>query len=286
MGIVRSMTGYGRATFEAEGVSVRAEIRSVNHKYKEITVRLPKPFLFAEIPVRRLVDGVVARGRVDVYIQIELEGLEGREIHMDRELALALWREAKDMCSEFGAPLPDVSFVLKQALEVKTEVEEERFLPFITGAVEKALEELVNFRVQEGERLRQDILNKLARIDELVGKAESMAEIAVEEAKERLLERLKSLEIDDQRVAQEIAIMLDKLDVNEELVRLRSHLRSFEETLDSGSPCGRKLDFIVQEMFREANTLGVKSVNTKLTMIAVEIKDQIEKIREQVQNIE
>ncbi len=286
MGTLRSMTGFGKALVSEDGVNVKVEIKSLNHRYKDVSVRLPKNFLFAEIPVRQLVAEVVERGKVDVYIQIEFEGLEGRDIRLNRELIGVLWEQIKDISSELSVPLPNFSLVLKEALEVRTEVDEEKYLAVIKRAVEEALRALVRFREEEGERLKLDILRKLSRIEELVGKADSLALIAVEEAKARLMERMAELEIDDQRVAQEVAILLDKLDVNEELVRLRSHLKAFEETLHEGSPCGRKLDFIVQEMLREANTLGVKSTYAKLTMIAVELKAEIEKVREQVQNIE
>ena len=280
------MTGYGRYLAEGEGLSVRVEVRSVNHKYKDINIKLPRQFAFAEPHVRRLVDSYVARGRVDVYIQVEFEGVEGKEIRLNRELVSHLWEQIKTLCSELSVPMPNFSVVLREALEVRTEVDEDRVLPVILSGVEGALKELINFRAEEGERLKLDILSKLNAVSGLVDKAESLARIAVEEARERLLSRMRELEIDDVRVAQEIAIMLDKMDVNEEIVRLKSHISAFEETISGGSPCGRRLDFIVQEMFREANTLGVKSVDTKLTMIAVELKDQLEKIREQVQNIE
>lgn len=179
-----------------------------------------------------------------------------------------------------------MSSIIREALEIKSEVDEEKILPIILEATEEALQKLITFRTEEGERLKLDILKRLGKLEELVDKANSIADIAIEEAKQKLMDRLKELEIDDQRIAQEIAIMLDKLDVTEELVRLQSHFKAFEETVRQGSPCGRKLDFIIQEMLREANTLGVKAASVKLSMIVVELKTEIEKIREQVQNIE
>ncbi len=286
MGTIRSMTGFGRASVTEGNITVKVEMKSVNHRHKEVSVRLPKQFLFAEPHIRQVIAQSIERGKVDVYIQVELEGLEGREIKLNRELAVALWEEVKRVSSEINAPLPNAAIIFREALEVKSEVDEDRILPIILEATKQALAKLVEFRSQEGERLKLDILKRLGKLEELVDKANSIADIAVEEAKAKLMDRLKELEIEDNRIAQEIAIMLDKLDVTEELVRLQSHIRAFEEALDAGSPCGRKLDFITQEMFREANTLGVKSASVKLSMLAVELKTEIEKIREQVQNIE
>ncbi len=286
MAQVRSMTGFGRAEVEEEGIRVRAEVKSVNHRYKEISVKLPKGMIFAEPHVRQLVGSSVERGRVDVYIHVEFEGAEGKSVSVNRELALLLWREIKELSCEMGAPLPSVSPILREVLSVREDVEEERLLSVILKATTGALERLVAFRAEEGDRLRRDILRRMGRIEDFVEKADSIAEIATREAKEKLVERLKELEIEDARVAQEVAIMLDKLDVTEELVRLKSHIKAFLETLEAGSPCGRKLDFIIQEMFREANTLGVKAASSQLTMLAVDLKTEIEKIREQVQNLE
>ncbi|BAT70882.1 conserved hypothetical protein [Thermosulfidibacter takaii ABI70S6] len=286
MGALRSMTGFGRESITKDGITVKVEMKSVNHRHKEINIKLPRQLLFAEPHVRRVISESIERGKVDVYIQIEFEGLEGREVNLNRELAIALWNEVKAFAKDVGVPLPNLSSIIREALEIKSEVDEEKILPIILEATEEALQKLITFRTEEGERLKLDILKRLGKLEELVDKANSIADIAIEEAKQKLMDRLKELEIDDQRIAQEIAIMLDKLDVTEELVRLQSHFKAFEETVRQGSPCGRKLDFIIQEMLREANTLGVKAASVKLSMIVVELKTEIEKIREQVQNIE
>ncbi len=286
MGTVRSMTGFGRASVSQDGINVKAEVKSVNHRYKEINVRVPKHLMFLEPHVRRIVSERIERGKIDIYLQIEFEGTEGKEIAVNKELAKLLWERIREMATEMGAPLPHAGIIMKEAITVKEEVDEEKLLSITERVINEALEGLIAFRCEEGERLRKDILKRLGRIEEFVEKANSLAEIAAEEAKKKLMERLSDLEIDDARIAQEIAIMLDKLDVSEELVRLKSHIKAFAETLEKGSPCGKKLDFIVQEMLREANTLGVKSAAAQLTLLVVDLKTEIEKIREQVQNLE
>lgn len=284
--MLKSMTGFGKAQAEGDGILVEVEAKSLNHKYLEINVRLPRQFSFLEPHIRALVQKTIARGRIDLYIQVKLDGLKGKKIEINRELAKLLWREIKGLCSDLSCPLPTLSAIIREVLTVEEEVPEEEIREVVLRAVNDALERLLTFRCEEGERLKVDILKRIAKLDEFVEKAESIAQISVEETKRKLEERLKELSIDDNRIAQEIALMVERMDVTEELVRLKSHIEAFIKTVEEGSPCGRKLDFLTQEMLREANTLGVKAAVAQLTHIAVNLKTEIEKIREQVQNIE
>ncbi len=281
-----SMTGYGRASLEKKGILVETEIKGVNHKYLDINVRLPRQFSFLEAHIRRFIQENVARGRIDLYIQIKFEGVKGRRVELNIELASLLWDKIKELSAELKAPLPHLGSIIREVMTVEESVDEEEVLSVVMEALRDAFKQFLSFKKEEGERLRRDILKRLGKVEEFVEKAESLADIAIEETKRKLLERLTELEIDDQRVAQEIAIMIDKMDVTEELVRLKSHIKAFEDTVEKGSPCGRKLDFISQEMLREANTLGVKAATAQLNHLAVDMKTEIEKIREQVQNIE
>lgn len=284
--VLYSMTGYGRASAEREGLLVEVEVKGVNHKYLDVNVRLPRQFTFLEPHIRRFVQEKVARGRVDLYIQIKFEGAKGKKVELNVELAFMLWDKVRELSSELKAPLPHLGSIIREVMIVEESVDEEELLDVVMEAVREAFEQFLSFKKEEGDRLRRDILKRLGRVEEFVEKAFSLAEIAVEETRRKLMERLKELDVDDQRVAQEIAIMIDRMDVTEELVRLKSHIEAFEKTVEKGSPCGRKLDFISQEMLREANTLGVKAATAQLNHLAVDMKTEIEKIREQVQNIE
>lgn len=286
MGSLRSMTGYGKAVRQVEGYRVTAEIKSVNHRYLELNVKIPRDFMAIEAELRSFLSERIARGRVDVYIQIETEGIRGKNLKIDKELLLALYNSVKDVSQELGLPLPPVSYFLREVLIVESSHDEEELKSLVFEAVSDALDSLNVFREREGEKLKRDILRRLAKVEEFVEKAESIAHIAVTETREKLMEKLRSIEIDESRIIQEVSIAISKVDVNEELVRLRSHIDEFIRTINEGSPCGKKLDFLTQEMLREANTFGVKIAHAKLSHLAVEMKTEIEKIREQVQNIE
>lgn len=286
MGSLKSMTGYGKAQKSFNGYNVSVEIKSVNHRNLDINVRLPRDFIAFEIEVRNFIAERIARGKVDVYIQIETEGLKGKEIKFNRELVEYIYNNVKALCMDLGVPLPPISYYLKDAFTIEKSYYEEEIRSFIFETLESALEEFISFREREGEKLKKDILQKVNNVKDFIEKAESIADIAINEAKVKLTERLKELDFDETRIMQEVMALLTKLDVNEELVRLRSHVNFFLKTLEEGSPCGKKLDFIAQEMLREANTLGVKIAHAKLSYIAVSLKTEIEKIREQLQNIE
>ncbi len=281
-----SMTGFGRGFCEKNDVYVETEIRGVNHRYLDINIKIPKQFSFLDPFIRRFVQGKVARGRIDLYIQIKLLGAKGKKVELNVELASLLWDEIKRLSSELKSPMPNLGYIIREILTVEEAPDEEEVREAVEEALNEAFNHFLSFKKEEGERLRRDILKRLGKVEEFVDKAVSLADIAVEETKKKLFDRLKELNIDDQRIAQEIALMIDKLDVTEELVRLKSHIEAFIKTLEAGSPCGRKLDFITQEMLREANTLGVKAATTFLNHLAVDMKAEIEKIREQVQNIE
>lgn len=297
--MLKSMTGYGRGEVTAGGRHILFEIKSVNHKFFEFNARVPRGYLFLEEKLRAYVQSRVARGKTDVFLQIET--LEEPEVHVAVNHSLAdayvqafqELKEAYDLKDQISLSLlarcPDLLTVEKVAED------EEALWEAVLQAAEPAVTSFLEMRETEGARLRQDILEKAAHIEALVGRVEEITPETVAEYRERLHEKIQELlgdrTMDEQRVLTEVALFADKVAVDEETVRLRSHLKQLRELLDNGGkadgqPAGRKIDFLIQEMNREANTIGSKSVNSKIAYIVVDVKSEIEKIREQVQNIE
>lgn len=292
--MIRSMTGYGAAEEIINGRNIRVEIKSVNHRYFEFSAKVPRSFGFLEERMKRLLSDNISRGKVDVGVFIQtVEGVN-EEISINRDVVRSYVEALRSVRDEFDladdltlsavAKFPDVFTV------VKAETDEEQLWTDVKSVAEEAIAAFVSMREAEGEKMKADILEKAVFIEEKVGFVEKRSPETVKEYRERLYakmrEVLESSQIDDARIIQEAAIYSDKVAVDEETVRLRSHLSQLRRIVDMSEPVGRKLDFLIQEVNREANTIGSKCSDVEIAQVVVDIKSEIEKIREQIQNIE
>lgn len=294
MGKLLSMTGYGSAKGSVEGQAITVELKSVNNRYLDCSVRLPRNFLFAEDAVKQAVSASVSRGKVDVFVSAQAAQDSGTIVSVNDDLARgyrdALAHIAENLGLETGlsaagiARFPDVLTVERR------ELDKDKAAAALTEITARAVKEFNTMREREGERLRQDMLGKIETIEELVSVVEERSPQTVREYRERLETRLREIladrSIDEQRVITEAAIFADRTAVDEETVRLRSHIAQFRAMLEEGSPIGRKMDFLVQEFNRESNTIGSKCSDASLAKVVVDLKSEIEKIREQLQNVE
>ena len=294
MGKLLSMTGYGSAKGSVEGQEITVELKSVNNRYLDCSVRLPRNFLFAEDTVKQAVSAGVSRGKVDVFVSAQASQDSGTVVSVNEELARgyrdAVARIAETLGLESGlnafslARFPDVLTVERR------ELDKDKAAAALSEITANAVEEFTAMREREGERLRRDMLGKLETIEGLVSVVEERSPQTVKEYRERLEARLRDIladrSLDEQRVITEAAIFADRTAVDEETVRLRSHIAQFRTMLEEGSPIGRKMDFLVQEFNRESNTIGSKCSDASLAKVVVDLKSEIEKIREQLQNVE
>ena len=288
------MTGYGRAVETVNGREFTVELRSVNNRYLDCSVRLPRLLSFAEDAVKQAVKGSVSRGKVDVFISLRTETEEDVVVNLNRGVLEGYLTAMRQMVTEFGVQddisvsavsrLPDVFAVEKK------EVDEDQLLRDLLCVVAKALEGYDAMRTREGAALDADLRSRGQTILSLVSLVEQGNKQTVADYRTRLENKLREVlentAIDESRILTEAAIFADKVAVDEETVRLRSHLQQMNSMLDGGGAIGRKLDFLLQEMNREANTIGSKCTDVKLARIVVDIKAELEKIREQTQNIE
>lgn len=291
--MANSMTGFGRGEYAEDNYSFIVDVRSVNHRYSDFSVRLPKSLLGLEDKVREYASSQIGRGKVDIFVNYDSFG-QDVDIKIDTNLTKSYINCLKVIKDEFGIN-DDISLSLLTRFSdifkvEKVEKEEDEIWNILKIALEKAFEELHNMKEREGYRLSEDIKIKLYDIrniiDEIDDKADSVVEEYMAKLRERISELTQGVAVDESRLITEIAIMADKSSIDEEIVRLRSHVAEFEKTLDSQSSIGRKLDFIVQEMNREVNTIGSKATDIDIINNVVNLKTQIEKIREQIQNIE
>ncbi|MDO4156197.1 MAG: YicC/YloC family endoribonuclease [Oscillospiraceae bacterium] len=292
--MIKSMTGFGRGHFLADGVDILAEVRSVNHRFLECTIRLPRAYGFLEERVKKCVQQVAARGKVEVNLTIQLPVSAVSTVSVNLDMANAYCtalREANetlqlqdDVTLSTLLHLPDVCTVQK------LEMEEDVIWRDTEVALQEALQHFITMRQLEGEKLQQDVQFRLQKIAENLAKIEAEAPVMQQKYYDRLYQKLAVLLenqcIDTQRLVTEAAVFAEKVAIDEETVRLHSHLQQCEQLLSSEEPVGRKLDFLVQEMNREVNTIGSKAQNLDITKLVVEMKSEIEKIREQIQNME
>ncbi len=294
MTLIKSMTGYGRAVETVNGREFTVELRSVNNRYLDCTVKLPRSLSFAEDAVKQAVKQAVSRGKVDVYISLKSEASDDVSISINKAMLEGYLSAMRQMVSEYGiqddisvsvaSKLPDVFTV------EKPQVDEEQLQKDLMSVVQKALEGYDAMRRTEGAALDADLRSRGQTILGFVTQVEQGNGQTVADYRTRLENKLKevlaSTNIDENRILTEAAIFADKVAVDEETVRLRSHLQQMNTMLDGGGAVGRKLDFLLQEMNREANTIGSKCTDVRLARIVVDIKAELEKIREQTQNIE
>ena len=292
--MIKSMTGYGSAKGTVEGLEITVELKSVNNRYLDISVRLPRSFLFAEEAIKSEVQSHISRGKVDVFISVDssaagdmtvkvneplLRGYIEAIRHISEEYSLA-----NDMTALSVSRFPDVLSVEKKDLDA------EAISAGICAIAEEALRDFDAMRQREGAKLRDDVLSRLETIDRLVSAVETEAPKTVAEYRKRLEQKMQEVlgatGIDENRILAEAAIFADHIAVDEETVRLRSHMSQLTTMINGNSPTGRKIDFLIQEFNREANTIGSKCQNSQIAHVVVDLKSEIEKIREQIQNIE
>jgi len=292
--VLRSMTGYGRAQKILNGRDILVEIRSVNHRYYEYSSRIPRAYGYIDEKLKAMLKTGISRGKVEVSVTIS--NIEGRdtEIALNMGVAEGYILALRGAAEELGLDddlnlsnlikLPDIFNIQK------TPDNEEQIWEDVSEVAGEALERFVSMRGTEGDRLKKDVLDKADFILSMVGRVEALSPLTVENYRSKLFQRLSEVlegrEVDEQRVLTEAAVFAEKIAVDEETVRLRSHIAQLKNMLDSEEAVGRKLDFLVQEMNREVNTIGSKAQDLNITKIVVDMKAEIEKIREQIQNIE
>ena len=288
------MTGYGRAVETVNGREFTVEVRSVNNRYLDASVRLPRSLSFGEDAVKQAIKASVSRGKVEMFITVHTEGGEEAVVTLNKAVLEGYLGAMRQMVSEYGIA-DDISVsTLSRISDIfsveKPEVDEEQLLADLLSVVQKALENYNNMRTKEGAALDADLRSRGQTILGLVAQVEQGNAQTVIDYRARLEAKLRevlaSTTIDESRILTEAAIFADKVAVDEETVRLRSHLQQMNDMLTAGGAIGRKLDFLLQEMNREANTIGSKCTDVRLARIVVDIKAELEKIREQTQNIE
>ena len=292
--MIKSMTGYGSAKGSAEGLEISIELKSVNNRYLDTSVRLPRSFLFAEDAVKSAVQSHISRGKVDVFISVDSSGADNMTVKVNEPFLRGYLEALRHIAEEYALPddlsvmnvsrFPDVLSVEKKDLDA------EAISAAICRIMEDALCDFDSMRLREGEKLRDDVLSRLSTIESLVSTVEAEAPKTVAQYRARLEQKmaevLGSTGIDENRILAEAAIFADHIAVDEETVRLRSHISQLKTMINGNSPTGRKIDFLIQEFNREANTIGSKCQNSDVAHIVVDLKSEIEKIREQIQNIE
>jgi len=292
--MIKSMTGYGKGEAVHEAGRFTVEVRCVNHRYGEVTVKLPRALMQFENEIKKRVGERLVRGKIDVFIQAENAVALGVPM-ANLPLARGYLKAFQTVAEALGLHGEvDLALVASQRDVVTVAAEAEASLEEIpqelVAAVEDALRRVDEMRLFEGESLFADFLRRRELLAQLIAKVAERAPFVVSEYAQRLKERIAQLlgegSLPEERIAQEVAVMADKCDVTEELVRLESHLRQFDETLAKSEPVGRKLDFLLQEINREVNTIGSKANDAQMAALVVELKAELEKIREQVQNIE
>jgi uncharacterized protein (TIGR00255 family) len=292
--MIKSMTGYGKGEAITDHGTFTVEIRSVNHRYGEVSVRMPRGFMALENEVKRAVSALLKRGKIDVFVQWE-ETMAGESLpQVDTVLARAYFSTFNHLAGELGLPgqVP-LSLVIAQKgvlRESSSTCAEEDYRDQLMSALQAAVAALDAMRTREGEALAADLSARRTQVSEWTAMIREQTPAVVIEYRQKLKSRLEQLlegtELDETRLAQEVALMADRCDVTEELVRLASHFTQFDEALRLPEPVGRKLDFLMQEMNREVNTIGSKSSDAGITTLVIRIKAEMEKMREQVQNIE
>ncbi len=292
--MLKSMTGYGRNEAVTDGKKILVEIKSVNHRYSDYNIKLPRHMGFLEDKIRKYVSSCVTRGKVDIYINVEYYETADKEIILNKEIAKNYIEVLKQLRDEFS--LEDDITVSKVAqnpdifLTERVEEDEDKLWESVKCVLDKALTAFVEMRSREGERIERDLRERIEYMGKLAKQIEERSPQTVKEYSDRLYEKIKEVldgrEIDESRILTEVAIYADKVAVNEETVRLASHFEEFYSIIDSGEPAGRRLDFLIQEINREVNTIGSKAGDIDIAKTVVTLKGEIEKLREQIQNIE
>ena len=292
--MIKSMTGYGSAKGQTGGLEITVELKSVNNRYLDTSVRLPRSFLFAEDAVKSAVQAHISRGKVDVFVSIDTSLADDMTVKVNEPLLKGYIEAIRHISEEYSlandltalsvSRFPDVLSVEKKDLDA------EAISAALCEVTERALCDFDAMRLREGEKLRDDVLSRLETIDTLVSTVERESPKTVAEYRSRLEQKMAEVlgtaGIDESRILAEAALFADHIAVDEETVRLRSHMAQLRTMINGNSPTGRKIDFLIQEFNREANTIGSKCQNSDIAHVVVDLKSEIEKIREQIQNIE
>lgn len=292
--MLKSMTGFGRAVEEIDGYVITVEIKSVNHRYFDFSSRIPRQYGFLDDKLKSYINSKVSRGKVECYVSVDALDTEDAAVVINKTLASAYVKALKELSEEYSlkedfgtafvSRLPDV-FVLKKADE-----DEEKIWQLVKSVTDEAIEKFIQMRAVEGAKMKEDVASRAEYILDCVSFIEERSPQTVKEYNDKLVERVHEIigdvSLDEQRIIQEVAVYADKVAVAEETVRLRSHIAQLKTFLESEEPIGRKMDFLVQEINRETNTIGSKANDVDIARKVVDIKAEVEKIREQIQNIE
>mgnify|MGYP000404125742 FL=1 len=292
--MIRSMTGYGKETLSTEGREYQVEIKSVNHRYLDINIKMPKTLSYLEETIKKEISQKIKRGKIDVFITYENNSQEGKNVKINKELAKIYINQLKELAQEEKissnievteiAKFPDI-------LTIKIDEEDDKIKEEIIQVTQQATEKIIEMKNIEGNKIEQDLLTRIEKIEkkieEISKKSTGLIEEYVVKLEKRIKEILKTEEIDKTRLAQEVVIYADKCSIEEEITRLKSHIYQFKNLIkDNNETIGKKLDFIIQEMNRETNTIGSKANSLEITNGVIDIKTELEDIREQIQNIE
>ncbi|MBR0350527.1 MAG: YicC family protein [Clostridia bacterium] len=291
--MIKSMTGYGKSTISQNLREYQVEIKSINHRYSDISIKMPRKICYLEDEVKKEILKQVNRGKVDVFISFYDSSKEGNDVKINTEIAKLYINQLRSLAQEENlnsnievtdiARFPDV-------LEIKQTSEDETIKLELLEAVKQATTELIKMREAEGTKINLDFQNRLKYIEDKVVKISKLSTGLIDnyvvKLEDRIKELLKTDTVDQTRLAQEVVLYADKCSVEEEITRLNSHIAQFRKLLETNEPIGKKLDFLVQEMNRETNTIGSKANNLEITNLVVDIKTEIENIREQIQNVE
>lgn len=292
--MIKSMTGFGRERCILDNREILVEIRSVNHRYFEFSARTPKAYGYLDEKLKAFLKNDISRGKIEVSVLIYNQEGTSAQIEVNKEIALgyidALRNSAEELDLEDDLTLSNIMRLPDIFTVVKVSEDEEVIWNQVKSAAEKALERFVDMRVTEGMKMYDDIASRLNFLEDSVGKIEVQSPNTAKAYEERLYAKIKEMladrNIDEQRIVTEVAVFSEKTAIDEETVRLRSHISQFRNLINSDEPVGRKLDFLVQELNREVNTIGSKAQDLYITKLVVDMKSEIEKIREQIQNIE
>ena len=292
--MIKSMTGYGAAKVSADGITVSVDLKSVNNRYLETSVRLPRVYLSLEEEIKNVVKQSISRGKVDVFITIDSSAADSVSVSINSRLAGAYVDAFREISDLFSLPFDITSGMVGRIPDVfaveKTEADNGVVSGILFEALQAAVDDFNSMRAREGDKLLADVRERLRTIGGIVDKIELKSEETLIVYRSRLTQKmvevLSASGIDEARILSEAAIFADRIAIDEETVRLRSHISQMESFFDAGSPIGKKMDFLIQEFNREANTIGSKCQNSDIAHIVVDLKSEIEKIREQIQNIE
>ncbi len=291
--MIKSMTGYGKGNISENLRNYQVEIKSVNHRYLDISVKMPRVLSYLEEDVKKVISSKVKRGKIDVFITFENSSTEGKEIKINNEIAKMYINQLKQLAEEENILANiEVTEISKypDVLSIQNTQDDEQIKKELIEATTIATDKLVQMRQVEGSKMAEDLLKRIEKINQKIEKISELSTGLIEEyvvkLENRIKEILKNQEIDESRLAQEVVIYADKCSIEEEVTRLKSHISQFKELINSDDAVGKKLDFIIQEMNRETNTIGSKANNLEITNGVIDIKTEIENIREQVQNIE